>query len=313
MKVLVTGANGFVGQELVRVLQANGSSVVQGVREEASVAGGSTVHFDLRSESMLQELSGIDVVVHLAARVHVMAETAADPLVEFRRDNVQGTLRLAERAVEMGVRRFIYISSIKVNGECTESGGYFDSESPAAPVDAYGLSKWEAEQGLWQIARSSAMELVIIRPPLVYGPGVKANFRSLISWVDKGWPMPLAGIVNSRSVVSVDNLAHFIGVCVAHPRAANEVFLVSDAELFSTPALVRAIAEALGRRARLWYFPVLLLVFLGACVGKRAAIARLTQSLTIAGDKNQRLLGWTPPWSARESLARTVASYRAGK
>jgi UDP-glucose 4-epimerase len=243
-------------------------------------------------------------VVHLAARVHVMREAAADPLTEFRKINVAGTLNLARQAAGAGVRRFVYLSSVKVNGE---AGGYTENDRPV-PEDPYGVSKHEAEVGLLEIAAETGMEVVIIRPPLVYGPGVRANFRALARAVGRGLPLPLGAIRNRRSLIALDNLVDFILVCMTHPAAANEIFLISDGEDLSTPELVRRLARAMGRPARLIPVPPVLLLAAAALFGKREIATRLVQSLQVDISKARRLLGWSPPITVDEGLRRIAMS-----
>lgn len=249
-------------------------------------------------------LAGVDAVVHLAARVHVMREAAADPLAEFRRVNVAASLKLAREAARAGVRRFVYLSSVKVNGE---SGTFTEGDRPA-PEDAYGISKHEAEVGLRQIADETGLEVVIIRPPLVYGPGVRANFRALMRAVARGIPLPLGAIDNRRSLVAVDNLADFTLTCIDHPAAAGELFLVSDGEDLSTTDLIRRMARAMGRPARLIPVPAPVLMAAAALVGKRDAARRLTESLQVDISKARQLLNWVPPISVDEGLRRAVAT-----
>jgi nucleoside-diphosphate-sugar epimerase len=253
--ILITGANGFVGKELcstllgvVPIRACMRNDTIPCLPAEIEIA-----RVDLADANGWKEaLSGINVIVHCAARVHVMNDDAGDPLVEFRRINVEGTLRLAELAAEMGVRRFIYLSSVKVNGERTSLDSPFTADQNPAPIDPYGISKYEAELGLRQISKWADMEIVIIRPPLVYGPGVKANFLSMMKWLQRGIPLPLGGIVNNRrSLVYIKNLVDLIVICITHPKAVNQTFLVSDDEDVSTYMLLRKMSEALGLRSRL--------------------------------------------------------------
>lgn len=248
-------------------------------------------------------VSGVDTVIHLAARVHMMNDTSTDPLAEFRRVNTEGTLNLARQAAEAGVRRFIFLSSVKVNGET----GFFRESDVEDPQDPYAISKCEAEQGLRRIAAETGMAVVIIRPPLVYGPGVKANFQSLMRAVGKGVPLPLGAIDNRRSLVGIDNLVDLIVTCIDHPAAANETFLVSDGEDLSTPELVRRIARALGKPARLFPVSPALLKAAATLLGRREAVERLLSSLQVDISKTRDLLGWRPPVSVDAGLTRAVS------
>lgn len=254
-------------------------------------------------------LNGCSTVVHLAARVHVMNERASDPLREFRRTNVDGTLHLARQAARSGVRRFVFVSSIKVNGEATSAGRPFTSADAPAAEDAYGISKMEAEQGLSTIARDTGMEVVIVRPPLVYGPGVKANFASLMRAVQRGIPLPLGSVSNNRrSLVALDNLVDLLITCIDHPAAASQTFLVSDGEDLSTTALIRRIGQALGKPARLLSVPPALLELGAAVVGKRDMAQRLLGNLQVDINHTRTTLGWTPPITVDEGLRRATAS-----
>jgi nucleoside-diphosphate-sugar epimerase len=249
----------------------------------------------------------VDVVVHTAARVHMMADTVADPLAEFRRVNVEVSLRLAREAAAVGVRRFVFISSVKVNGEASLAGQPFTEQDAVGPQDDYGISKMEAEQGLRQIAADTDMEVVIIRPPLVYGSGVRANFAALMRAVQRGWPLPLGAVQNKRSLVALDNLVDFIITCINHPQAANQTFLVSDGQDLSTTDLVRGMAHAAGVPARLLPVPVGALQAGATLLGKGDAVQRLCGNLQVDISKARSLLGWAPPVSVEEGLRLAMA------
>lgn len=307
--MLVTGANGFVGRAL-SVEAILPRFAVQGATRTPcdlpkGVEGVVVSSIDGRTD-WCTALTGCSVVVHLAARVHVMQETTADPLTDFRRVNVQGTLNLARQAAASGVRRFVFISSVKVNGEATQPGTAFKPDDAPAPMDAYGVSKMEAEQGLRELAAQTGMEVVIIRPPLVYGPGVKANFAALMRAVQRGWPLPLGAIHNQRSLIALDNLVDFIITCVTHPKAANQTFLISDGQDLSTTELVRRMAQAAEVPARLLPVPVWVLEWAGRLVGKGDAIQRLCGNLQIDSSKARDLLGWEPKVSVQEGLRRVM-------
>lgn len=247
-------------------------------------------------------LDQAEVAVHLAARVHMMRDASIDPLSEFRRINVEGTLNFARQAADAGVRRFIFLSSVKVNGE----SGIFRETDAENPQDAYAISKYEAEIGLRRIAAETGMAVTIIRPPLVYGLGARANFEALVRIVKKGIPLPLAAIDNRRSLVAIDNLVDMIVTCIDHPAAENEIFLVSDGEDLSTPDLVRRIARALNRPARLFSVSPDFLMTAAGLVCKREAALRLVSSLQVDIDKARVALGWTPPFTVDEGLSRAV-------
>jgi nucleoside-diphosphate-sugar epimerase len=251
-----------------------------------------------------EALQGQHVVVHTAARAHIMDDGAIDPLTEFRSVNVAGTLNFARQAARAGVQRFLFISSIKVNGEQTPLGGCFTADDAPAPEDSYGISKWEAEQGLQALAAETGMEVVIIRPPLVYGPGVKGNFASMIKLVEKGLPLPLGAIHNKRSLVALDNLVDLIITCIDHPAAANQVFLAGDGEDLSTTELLRGVARAMGKPSRLIPVPAGLLMAGATMLGKKAMAQRLLGSLQADISKARNLLGWAPPLSVEEGLKR---------
>ena len=312
MRVLVTGANGFVGRALGPVLLDHGYEVVGAVRRQmASTAFPVVAVGDIGPATRWREaLEGVDVVIHLAARVHMMKDEAADPLQAYRQVNTLGSVRLAEQAAQAGVRRFIYVSSIKVNGEGGETISAADSADPADP---YAQSKWEAEQRLGELSARTGMELVIVRPPLVYGPGVKANFLSLMRWVDRGLPLPFGAVKNKRSLVSVKNLADLLCCCVDHPNAAGEVFLVADEEDVSTPELLREVGRALGRDIWLPKVPTVLLDLLFGLLGRQEVIRRLSRSLRVDTANARDKLGWRPAQSLQEGLAQVSQWYRQEK
>ncbi len=314
--IAVTGATGFVGRTLLKRCVAlappdrPGSGVLAIARQSPTnkVVGARYAQVCIWSDNTDWQtvLADTDVLVHAAARVHVMADTAADPLAEFRRVNVLATLHLAREAATAGVKRFVFISSVKVNGEMTPPGQPFTADDIPAPLDPYGVSKMEAEQGLRQMATETGMEVVIIRPPLVYGPGVKANFAALLRAVQRGWPLPLGAIHNQRSLVALDNLVDFIVTCMTHPKAANQTFLVSDGQDLSTTELVRGMARAAGVSARLLPVPVWALQAGAALLGKGDAVQRLCGNLQVDISKARQLLGWVPPVSVDEGLSRAM-------
>lgn len=310
-KVLVTGAGGFVGGALVSRLLVDGKFLpIAAARGATSLVGlCSVVSLDLAEAGVMPSLDGVQVVVHAAARVHVMSETATDALAMFRNINVDGTLRLARHAAESGVARFIFISSIKVNGESTATGQAFTADSVPAPVDPYGVSKYEAEEGLKQLGRETGMEVVIIRPPLVYGPGVKANFLSMMQWLNKGLPLPLGAIDNRRSLVAIGNLVDLIVTCIEHPAAANQTFLVSDGKDLSTTQLLRHLAQALGRKPLLVPIPEGVLSMVASVFGRQAIAQRICGSLQVNIDKNRDVLGWVPPVNVDRAMLQTARYY----
>ena len=311
LKVLVTGASGFVGEAVVfRLLVDKKFYPIAAARGATRLHGLCPVQpFDLIHAKALPALDDIQVVIHAAARVHVMNETAVDALAEFRKVNVEGTLSLAQRAATSGVKRFIFISSIKVNGESTVAGKPFKADDQPNPQDPYGVSKYEAEEGLKQLSRNTGMEVVIIRPPLVYGPGVKANFLSMLSWLSKGIPLPLGAIGNQRSLVSIGNLVSLIVTCIDHPAATNQTFLVSDGEDLSTTQLLRRLSKALGKPDRLLPLSEWLLKLAASTLGKQAVAQRICGSLQVDISKNRELLGWTPPVNMDKAMRQTAGHY----
>ncbi|MDP2071944.1 SDR family oxidoreductase [Methylotenera sp.] len=312
-KILVTGASGFVGKSLCAELLSQGYSVLAAVRSSSSVVKNAemvTIGEIDGDADWTDALKGVDVAIHLAARVHVMKDTALDPLTEFRKVNVEGTLNLAQQAAKVGIKRFVFVSSIKVSGEATEEEKPFTESDAANPQDAYGISKSEAEQGLLLIAQQTGMEVVIIRPPLVYGAGVKANFASMMRAVQRGIPLPLGAIHNKRSFVYVENLVSLILRCIDHPAAVNQVFLVSDGCDLSTTELLRGCAVALGVKARLLPVPKSLIEVGAALLGKRNVAQRLCGNLQLDITKARTLLGWTPPYTIGQGLRATAERFR---
>lgn len=315
MRVLITGVSGFVGGALAYRLLGEGRYRVRGAarRVLSNVPAGLELcqSPELEAEADWSELlQDVEVVVHAAARVHMMNDQAADPLSEFRRANTEGTLRIARQAVEAGVRRFVFISSIKVNGEESPADRPYSADDVVAPVDPYGVSKHEAEQALLALARETGLEVVIIRPVLVYGPGVKANFQSMMRWLDRRLPLPLGAIHNSRSLVSLDNLVDLIVTCLQHSAAAGQVFLVSDGSPLSTTQLLRRMGLALGKPARLLPIPAVWLQLIARLLGRPAIAQRLCGSLCVDIEKTRRLLGWEPPVTVDEAMSRTARYFQ---
>lgn len=311
-KILVTGASGFVGKSLYAELQELKRSVVGVIRFKANktnninLIGMKSINGDT---SWFAALSDVSIIVHLAARVHIMDDKALNPLLEFRKVNVEGTLNLARQAAAAGVKRFIFVSSIKVNGEYTEIGKPFTEVETPSPKDAYGISKLEAERGLMLIAQQTGMEVVIIRPPLVYGLGVKANFASMMQMVKRCIPLPLGAIHNKRSFVYIENLVSLIVKCIDHPAAADQVFLVSDGRDLSTTELLRGCAKALGVKSRLLPIPQKLIEAFAVLMGKKDVAQRLCGNLQVDITKARTLLDWAPPVTVEEGLRATAIGF----
>ncbi|MDX5407748.1 MAG: SDR family oxidoreductase [Chromatiaceae bacterium] len=306
-KVLLTGATGFVGRAVLLKL----GSKVTGTVGRSKPAHFSGRHFqeEISAAADFQAaLSGVSVVVHCAARVHMMNDNSSDPLAAFREVNTFGTLNLARQAAASGVKRFIFLSSIKVNGESTLVDKPFKYDDVAKPEDAYGISKAEAEAGLRQIGAETGMEVVIIRPPLVYGPGVKANFAAMLKLAQKNLPLPLGGIHNKRSLVALDNLVDLIVTCIDHPNAANQTFLVSDDKDVSTTELLKLMTRAAGKKPWLIPVPMSWLKLAGKLTGKQAVIERLCGNLQVDITHTKQTLGWTPPVTVEEGIARCFNS-----
>jgi len=314
--ILVTGATGLVGSRLL----ASGEALASRIQFRAVIRRPLEVIFPNVEQILVSDIAensdwtnallGVDTIVHLAARVHVMDDKANNPLEEYRKANVLSTLSLAKQAANAGVKRFIFLSSIKVNGEKTNIGKPFTEESIPEPVDPYGISKLEAEEGIRAICEASSMEFVFIRPPLIYGPGVRANYQKLMSLVQRRLPLPLGGITNKRSMLALDNLINFILLVAKHPKASNQLFLLCDENSFSTPQLIDRMARCMGYASnRLISVPTQVLRLAGLCLGQRDAIERLTESLELSARKAHQLLGWSPPLDVEEAIQVTVDDF----
>jgi nucleoside-diphosphate-sugar epimerase len=313
LRTLITGVTGFVGQSLCVQAVRQGYSVRGAVRKngtlpevvEPVVVGGINAETDWR-----HALGGVDVVIHLAARVHVMCEHAGNPLEEFRKVNVAGTEHLARFAVANGVKRLVYVSSIGVNGLLTDFGRSFAESDIPHPHNAYALSKWEAEQCLLHVSEETGLEVVIVRPPLVYGAGAPGNFAQMLKVLDKGIPLPLASVKNQRSLIYIENLVDALIHCSTYPAAAGQTYLVSDGEDISTPDLLRQLGAAMGYPARLFPCPPALLKLAGQLTGKSDQIERLLGSLQVDSSKIRSALSWTPPYTLAQGLQATAQRYR---
>lgn len=304
--VLLTGATGFIGQAIQKHILRNAQYdlTVSSRRPGDITLGINTVvvpDISVKTDWAVA-LQGIDLIIHAAARAHVLKDETEDPLAEYRKVNVDGTVNLAKQAAIAGVKRFVFLSSIGVNGNINTSP--FTADDEVKPAEPYALSKWEAEQGLKKIAEETELEIVIIRPPLVYGANAPGNFESLVRWVDKGIPLPLGAINNKRSLVGLDNLVDLIMTCLEHPAATNQVFLAGDGEDLSTSDLLRAVAQAMEKPARLLPVPANLLLLGASLLGKKAMAQRLLGSLQVDITKTRELLGWCPPFTVEQGLAR---------
>jgi nucleoside-diphosphate-sugar epimerase/GT2 family glycosyltransferase len=315
-RVLVTGANGFIGKAVCADLPSRGYRVRGAVRRNSGVDQSVGAQYVAMGEidehtDWAIALAGVDCVVHLAARVHLMHETATDPLMEFRRVNVALSLNLARQAAIAGVRRFVFVSSVKVNGESTPFGQPFKVEDMPQPLDPYGISKAEAEQELMQLAQQTGMEVVVLRPVLVYGPGVKANFQVMMRWLRRGAGFLLGALDNRRSLVALDNLVDCIATCLRHPAAANQIFLVSDGEDLTVADLLRRTSTAFNRRAIFIPVPKFVLRVAGRILGREDIVQRLCDTLQVDISKTRRMLDWEPPVSIDASLRKTVQRFQA--
>lgn len=311
-KILVTGANGFIGSAMFRRLASRGVPVRGVVRDPAAM---STIPGldDLAAVGSMGAgvdwqpvLKDVKVVLHLAARAHIMKDTVKDPLAAFRLVNTEGAVKLARQASECGVRRLVFVSTIKVNGETSGPDNPFTPHDIPRPSDPYAISKQEAENALWEISTRSGMEVVVVRPPLVYGPGVKGNFLRLLSWVDRGTPLPLGAVDNRRSLIGLGNLVDFLERCIGHPDAAGETFLVSDGHDLSTPGIIELMARSFGKKPRLAKIPVPVLQTLARVAGKSKEWDRLCGSLVVDSTHARRKLDWEPPVSVQTGFNETA-------
>ena len=313
MKFLVTGANGFVGKLLCKELLRQGQSVRAAVRSGKSLIDNTEVIIvgAIDSETNWADaLRDVDVVIHLAARVHVMRESATDPLAEFLKVNLHGTSNLARQAACFGVRRLVYVSSIKVNGEQTSATQSFTELDEPSPQDFYSISKWQAEQALWRIAQETGLEIVVVRPSLVYGPGVKGNFAQMLAVIAKHIPLPFASVHNRRSLIYLGNLVDALIACSTHPVAAGQTYLVCDGEDVSTPDLLRQLGDAMRCPAHILPFPPSWLRMLGKIFDKSDQVERLLGSLQVDSDKIRRDLNWVPPYTLQQGLQATAELHR---
>ena len=313
MAILITGSTGFLGRALLSKLASHGLQTRAVIRKNLHSKIENIDYCKIKIIDGETDWGGalldINTIVHCAARAHVMNDSSSDPLLEFRKVNTFGTLNLAEQAADSGVKRFIFISSIKVNGEFTNPGNKFTPDDIYIPSDPYGLSKYEAEQGLKNIAKETEMDVVIIRPPLIYGPNVKANFRSMLKWVNRGVPLPFGAVNNKRSLVALSNLVDFTISCVEHPKAANETFLISDGEDVSTTNLLYKIGKAFNKKTRLIPIPVKFMEFGAKIVGKEDLADRIFGNLQVDSSKAEELLGWNSVVTMDQELKKTVDAY----
>ncbi|GAB6057931.1 UDP-glucose 4-epimerase family protein [Desulfonatronum parangueonense] len=304
MNILVTGANGFVGRALCSALREQGHAVREAVRAEGGNDQVAVGEIDGQTE-WVEALQGMEVVVHLAGRAHMTGDRA-QAFSAYRRVNLEGTENLARQAAKHGVRRLVFVSSVKVNGEETHSRP-FTEDDPPNPEDPYGITKWEAEQALAEVAAETGLEITVLRPPLVHGPGVKGNLLRLLQGIQQNRPFPLGAVVNKRSLIGIENLCSALCLCVAHP--ATGTYLVADSESISSPELVRTLAKAMGRQVRQFAVPVPLMELAAKVIKRKSEFRRLTGSLEVDAGKIQRELGWSPSKSLHEGLGDMVQWY----
>ena len=312
--MLITGASGFIGRVLCKVMQVRGDEVIAAVRKKSALLDCSysqvevgEIHETTDWSSVLTE---VDIVIHLAARVHVMRDAADNPLDEFRRVNTAGTEHLARSAVAWGVKRMVYVSTIKVNGEESTSGRIYTEQDIPAPIEPYAISKWEAEQTLQHIAQNTDLEIVIVRPTLAYGPGVKGNFARMMRVVAQGIPLPFASVRNQRDLIYVGNLVDALATCATHPAATGQTYLLSDGEPVSTPELIGRLAQALGVTPHVFPFSPRLFLLGGKLTGRTEQVNRLLGSFQVDSGKIRTHLNWTPPYTLQQGLQATAEWYR---
>ncbi len=313
-KILITGATGFVGRALFENLKSKKKYLIHltsRTNQEKLFEGAKTFNIGEidRNTNWKDALDGVSCIVHCAARAHMMEKKQRDSLNSYRRINVDGTRNLAKQAAAIGIKRFIFLSSVKVNGEETIASNSFKYDDIPLPKDAYGISKWEAEQELLEIYKKTGLELVIIRVPLIYGARVKGNFLRLLDLIYKQIPLPLFNINNSRSFIGLDNLVDLIIHCIDHPRATGKTFLVSDGEDVSIPDLIRKLSKIMGKSTRLFSFPISIFKLMSYLVGKTPEVNRLIGSLRVNSSHTRKILGWNPPFSLDEGLEKTVHWY----
>ena len=314
-KILLTGSTGFVGSVIVDQFKSSDSQlcpVVRYIKDDSPQNAIEVGDIDGNTDYS-RALSGVDVVIHVAARAHIMNDESSNPLAEYRKVNVAGSENLARQAAAAGVKRFVFISSVKVSGESTTAKLPYSELMKPAPEDAYGQSKYEAEEVLKQVSVDTGMDVVIIRPPLVYGAGVKANFLSLLKLSSLSIPLPFGAVNNKRSMVYVENLVDFIIQCIEHPNAANQTFLVSDGEDLSLKSLITYIRKAMGKPALLLPVPVGLFKLAGKLTGKSGVVDRLVGNLQVDASKACELLDWTPPFTVEQGIAATVLDFKNRK
>lgn len=314
-KILITGATGFIGRALAAELRGSQNAYVVTASRSVVCAEEGTEHrvHDLLDPSAIPHLADIHTIIHTAARVHIMDDSSPDQLAAYRAANVHGTIALAQAAANAGVKRFIYLSSIKVNGEETSPDKPFTAFDVPNPQDPYGVSKWEAEQALREVERSSGLEVVVVRPPLVYGAGVKANFETMMKWLAWGVPLPFGAIDNRRSLVSLQNLLSLLSSCIHNANAGGKTFLVSDGEDLSTTQLLRRLAKALGQKSRLVPVSGRILTAVAALIGSRAVAQRICSSLQVDIKHTCDTLDWAPVWTVDEELRETAIAFRSAQ
>ena len=311
MKILITGSSGFLGSNIINKLELLDYNIISVLRKITSASSSNSMQIgEINGDTDYKDIFvGTDIVIHCAARAHIMNEEVADTLAEYRWVNVDGTLNLAQQAADAGVKRFIYISSIKVNGESTSGSVPFTEKDTATPIDPYGVSKYEAEEGLKKIAAETGMEVVIIRPPLVYGAGVKANFLNLLKLSSTKFPLPFGLVNNKRSMVYVNNLVDFIVKCIDHSAAANQTFLISDNDDLSLSGLLQLIRKSMNKSARLIPVPIFLFKLAGLIFRKQDVVDRLVGDLQVDTSKAISLLDWKPPYTVEQGIQATVDSF----